>query len=140
MDSLSVTASITGIITAAIHVSAILEQTKDAPVVLAILTEVDDIKRDFCALQDFLDEASASGVTGGHAALIQLEDFVVILTQTVLVFSELEVMINLNPAVLLNSTRRTWRTLLLEPDFRSLVSQLQSHRKSLTMLLQIIQW
>lgn len=136
MDPLSVTASISGITTAAAHVSIILEQIKDAPIVSAILTEVDDIKRVFCALQNFLDGASASGVPGGHAALIQLEDFVVILTRTVLVFSELEVMINLNPALLLNSTRLKWTTVLLEPDFRGLISQLQSHRKPLTMLLR----
>jgi len=85
MDPLSVTASITGIITAAAQVSTLLGQIRDAPVLVeAVLTEVDHIKLVFCALQKFLDRAS--GMPGGRAALIQLEDVVVILTQTVLVF------------------------------------------------------
>jgi hypothetical protein len=146
MDPLSVTASITGIITAAAQVSTILGQIKDAPIVSSILTEVDHIKLVFHALQNFLDGASASTVTGGRAALIQLEDLAVILTRTVLVFSELEALIYPylkplpNPTPTSYLSRLTCTTELLEPGFRRLVSQLRSHKKSLTLLLQIIQW
>jgi hypothetical protein len=146
MDPLSVTASITGIITAATQVSTILGQIKDAPIVLSILTEVDHIKLVFRVLQNFLDGASASIVTWGRAALIQLEDLVMILTQTVLVFSGLETLIypylkprpNRTPAPYLS--RPTCTTEFLDPGFRGLVSQLRSHKKPLTLLLQIIQW
>jgi len=146
MDSLSVPASITGIITAAAQLSTILGLIKDAPGVLSILTEVDHIKLVFRALQNFLNGASAPTVTWGRAALIQLEDLVVVLTQTVLVFSELEALIypylkplpNRPPISYLEGLAPT--TKFLDLGFEPLVSKLQSHKKSLSLLLKIIQW
>jgi hypothetical protein len=89
MDQLQVTSSITGIIAAAMQVSKSPRQIKDAPAsIIAVLTEVDHIKIIFLALQRFLGKATR--LSGGRAALIQLEDLVVLLTQAVLVFSELE--------------------------------------------------
>jgi hypothetical protein len=139
MDPLSVTASIAGIITAAAQVSTILGQIKDAPkLVSAVLTEVDHIKLVFRALQNFLDRASR--VTAERAALIQLEDVVVILTQTVLVFSELEALITplSNRTATSYLSRLTWTK--VQPGVMRLLSQLQRHKTSLTLLLQIIQW
>jgi len=139
MDPLSVTASITGIITAAAQVSTLLGQIKDAPTLVeAVLTEVDHIKLVFRALQNFLNRAS--GVTEGRAALIQLEDVVVILTQTVLVFSELETLITplSNPNKTSFLSRLTWTR--VKPGVMRLVSQLERHKTSLVLLLQIIQW
>ncbi|KAE9364169.1 hypothetical protein N431DRAFT_519382 [Stipitochalara longipes BDJ] len=93
MEPLNITSSIAGIITAASQVSDLLGQIKDAPKsITAVAAELDHIQLIFRALQKFLD--SNTRVSGERATLIQLEDVVVILTQTVLVFSELESLIS----------------------------------------------
>ena len=139
MEPLNITSSIAGIITAASQVSHLIGQIKDAPKSnIAVATELDHIQLIFRALQKFLD--SNYRVSGERAALIQLEDVVVILTQTVLVFSELESL--LSPIANGNKTtylvRLTWTR--LQDGVMRLVNQLQRHKTSLAILLQIIQW
>jgi hypothetical protein len=88
MDPLSIIASITGILTAAANISSILGRVRDAPESISdVLTEVNHIKIVITALQKFLDKTHRFAPQ--RAALIQLDDIVIILTQTVLVFSEL---------------------------------------------------
>jgi hypothetical protein len=139
MNSLNVISSITGIITVAAQVSNLLGQIKDAPtLVSAVVTEVDHIQLIFRSLQTFLDRATK--VPGGRAALIQLDDVVVILTQTVLVFSELETLVSPLSKQVKTSylARLTWTRVQLGVE--RLVNQLQRHKTSLMLLLQIIQW
>jgi len=139
MDPLQVTSSITGIIAAATQVSNLLGQIKDAPAsITAVLTEVDHIKIIFLALQRFLDKATR--LLGGRAALIQLEDVVVVLTQTVLVFSDLESLVSpiSNGKRTSYPARLTWTR--IQGRVMGLVNQLQRHKISLTLLLQIVQW
>jgi hypothetical protein len=139
MDPLNVTSSITGIIAAATQVSNLLGQIIDAPAsITAVLTEVDHIRIIFLALQKFLDKATR--LSGGRAALIQLEDVVVVLTQTVLVFSELELLVSpiSNGKKTSYLVRFTWAR--IQDGVMRLVNQLQRHKTSLTLLLQIIHW
>jgi hypothetical protein len=139
MDQLQVTSSITGIIAAATQVSNLLGQIKDAPAsIIAVLTEVDHIKNNFLALQRFLDKATR--LSGGRAALIQLEDVVVVLTRTVLVFSDLESLVSpiSNGKKTSYPARLTWTR--IQGRVMRLVNQLQRHKISLTLLLQIVQW
>jgi hypothetical protein len=139
MEPLSIAASITGILTPAVRVSSLLMQIKDAPTTLtAVLTEVNHMRIIFTALQKFLDRAAR--VARPRAALIQLEDVVVILTQMVLVFSELEMLIAPLPA---RDSLSGWRRLnwsRQEAGILRLINQLQRHKISLLLLLQIIQW
>jgi hypothetical protein len=73
-------------------VANILGLIRDAPgSILSILTEVNNTRVVVAALQRFLDKTHS--LPPQRAALIQLDDLVVILTQTVLVFSELESLI-----------------------------------------------
>ena len=139
MEPLNITSSVASIITAASQVSYILGEIKDAPKsIKAVATELNHIELIFYALQKFLDNNAR--VSGERATLIQLEDVVVILTQTVLVFSELESLIS--PMANGNKTsylvRLTWTR--LQGGVMRLVGQLQRHKTSLTLLLQIIQW
>lgn len=139
MEPLSVVASVTGILTAAAKISSVLTQIHDAPTTIsALLTEVDHIKIVFTAFQNFLDRNAK--VSGARAALIQLDDIIVILTQTVLVFSELQTLV-----APLSSQKRLsgWQRLNWprnEAAAMRLVNQLQRHKTSLTLLLQIIRW
>jgi hypothetical protein len=138
MDPLSVTASIAGILTAATQVATLLGKIKDAPKSISdVLTEVDDIKLIFSAFQEFIKKATK--MRGGRSAMIQIDDIVVMLTRTVLVFSELETLVS--PLSKENNSylnRVTW--MRVEPGVIRLVNQLQRQKTSLTLLLQIIQW
>lgn len=139
MEPLSIVASITGILTAAAKVSSLLMKIQDAPTtILGIVTEVGHIKIVFTAFQKFVDRTAR--ISGARAALIQVDDIVVILTQTVLVFSELQTLV----APLSSGSRLSgWQRLNWsrhEAAALRLVNQLQRHKSSLSLLLQIIQW
>ena len=140
MDPLSIAASVTGVLTAAAQVCTLLGKIRDAPKsVVAILTEIEHIQIVFRALQRFIDHTRA--VSRQRAALVQLEDVTVILTQTVLVFSELEtLLIPLSGSGLHSSLRQRLAWSRQETGIQRLVNQLQRHKTSLSLLLQIIQW
>ncbi|KAL8786120.1 MAG: hypothetical protein Q9213_002986 [Squamulea squamosa] len=142
MDPLSVAASITTILTAAVQVSNILAQFRNAPAsVTAILTEMEHIKIVFRALHGFIDHTRT--VNRQRAALIRIEDVTVLLTQTVLVFSELQTLIEPLSATASNGqrfgVRRRFSWSRQEAGVNRLVNQLQRHKTSLSLLLQIIQ-
>ena len=86
MEPLGIVASISAILTAAAKVSSLVMQIQDA-----ILTEVDHIKIVFTAFQRFVDRNIR--VSGVRAALTQVDDIIVILTQSVPVFSELQTLV-----------------------------------------------
>jgi len=138
MDPLSIFASITAIVTAAAGVANILTQIRDKPRTVAILlTEVNHVRIICTSLHRFLDRTQR--LNPARAALIQLEDVVIILTQTVLVFSELETIV----APLASQGRPSWWRLTWawqETAALRLVNQLQRHKTSLSLVLQIIQW
>lgn len=139
MDPLSITTSILGILTAAVQVTAVLGKIKDAPKSIEdILIETEHIKLVFRALQTFIDRAYT--VPRERAALIQLDDVVAILTRTVIVFSELEPIITKISSQKRPSSLRLLTWMRLESGVVRLVNQLQRHKASLTLLLQIIQW
>ncbi len=140
MDPLSVAASITSILMAAAQVCSFLTQIRNAPAsVTAILTEIEHIEIVFRALQRFIDHAKT--VTRYRAALIQIEDVAVMLTQTVLVFSELQTLLApLSTNGQRSGIRRRFDWSRQEPGVNRLVNQLQRHKTSLSILLQVIQW
>lgn len=140
MDPLSIAASITGILAAAAQVSSLLSGISSAPAsVAAVQSELEHIRLVFRALKSFVDHPRT--ISRYRASLIQIEDFTVILTQTVIVFSELETLI----APLLDSSRRSSIRRRLnwsrqETGVNRLANQLQRHKTSLSLLLQIVQW
>ena len=138
MDPLSIIASITGILAAASKVASVLESVRNAPESISdALTEVNHIKIVFTALRRFVERSQR--LTPKRASLIQLEDVVVVLTQTVLVFSELEALVGDASKGSLSGLQRlswTWQ----KPTALRLVNQLQRHKTSLSLILQIIQW
>ena len=140
MNPLSISASIVGILTAAAQVGALLGQIRDAPEsVTAIVTEIEKVRLVFRALQWFIDNTRT--VDSQRTALIPVEDLTEILTQTVLVFSELKTLMGPlsadggQPSVI-------WRVrwCLKESGIKRLVDQLQRHKTSLSLLLQVTQW
>lgn len=139
MEPLSIIASITGILMASTKVSSLLSQIQDAPSTISgILAEVGHVRIVFTALKRFTDDSIQ--MRGSRASLIQLDDFIVILTQTALVFSELETLVApLSSKGGLSGWRRlNWAR--QEPTALRLLNRLQRHETSLSLLLQIIQW
>ena len=83
----------------------------------------------------------ATTVTRHRAAWIQIQDITVVLTQTVLVFSELQVLVApLSANSQQSGIRRRFDWSCQEPAVNRLVNQLQRRKTSLSLLLQIIQW
>lgn len=139
MDPLSITASVVGIIAAAAKVCSALDSIHDAPYsVRAVRTEVEHIQLVFGALQRFVDQTS--NITSRRAALISLEELTVILTQTVIVFSELQTLIQ-EPRAYGRLATNVWRVSWLRhrSSVDRLINQLQRHKASVSLLLQIIQ-
>ncbi|KAF4455712.1 RhoGAP domain-containing protein [Fusarium austroafricanum] len=137
-DPLSVTASVVGILTATGKVLSLLGQIVDAPQSIADMqSEVDDIRIIFSNLQSFLDRSQR--LKRGRLALIQLGDLVAVLTRTIIAFSELETIVRpLCTGDRMSPWRRVhWRW--QEAAALRLVNQLQRHKTSLSLLLQIYQ-
>jgi hypothetical protein len=137
-DPLSIAASITGIIVAAVKITTVLSDLHDAPDHIADLSaEVNNIRIVFKAFQRLLDKPDS--LPSRRAAMIQLEDVVVIVTEIVLVFSELETIVT----PLTTRQRSPLRALTWvwqRSTTTRLVNQLQRHKSSLTVVLQIIAW
>lgn len=138
---LTIAAAINETLTVAVQVSRLLWQIRDSPQsVAAVLCEMDHIGIVFRALQSFVDRAKT--VTRDRAALIQIEACIAILTQTVVVFSELETLLTplMESRGWLGGIRRRLNWSRHERGVRRLVNQLQRHKTSLSLLLQVIQW
>lgn len=143
MDPISVSASILGLLGAAAKISEVLTHfikgVKDAPnLALRTLTEVEDLKICFGQLQHFINADEAR--RRSHAAMVTVDQFVVVLTHAVMTFSELEVAVEgLRPrtASMING-RFKWIT--KENTISQLLLRLQASKTSLTLLLTTLTW
>jgi hypothetical protein len=136
MDPLSIAASVTGILTASGKILSVISQVYEAPeYIKAIGIEVHHIRIIVAALRRFLDRTRQ--LLPHRAALIQIDDVVAILTQTVLTFSELEAVVrsaSSHGALL----RLSWPW--QQAGATRLVGRLQQHKMTLSLMLQIMQW
>lgn len=145
MDPLSVTASIVGILAAAGKVGELLHgaisTAKDAPRVLVSLAcEVQEVRAALFSLQTLL--ADLSSTQSHRAALIQIDQLIVTLTDSVLTFSELETAIA--PFVTLQGAKVPFRARLkwlwAEDSCSKIVDRLQRHKSTISLMLNILQW
>jgi len=145
MDPLSVTASIVGILAAAGKLSellrSIISTAKDAPqVVAALVCEINEVQAALSSLQTLLTDLSSAPPR--RAALIQLDQLIVTLTESVLTFSELETIIT--PLAVSKGQKFPLRTRLkwtrIEDNCLKMVERLQRHKASISLMLNILQW
>ncbi|KAK4653776.1 hypothetical protein QC762_509920 [Podospora pseudocomata] len=138
-DPLSITASIVGIVAAASKVLSLLGDITDAPRSIAdLLNEVYDLRLIFCNLQSFIDRTRRFDPS--RLALIQLGDLVAILTRTVITFSELESIVR---PLCDREKLSTWQLVSWrwqQTAALRILTQLQRHKTSLSLMLQIYQW
>jgi hypothetical protein len=145
MDPLSITASIVGILAAASKVGELLKATistaKDAPrVLVALASEVQQVRAALSSLQTLL--ADLSSTQSHRAALIQIDQLIVTLTDSVLTFSELETAIA--PFVALQSAKVPLKARLkwlwAEDSCNKIVDRLQRQKATISLMLNILQW
>ncbi|KAH8716779.1 hypothetical protein GQ44DRAFT_560180, partial [Phaeosphaeriaceae sp. PMI808] len=144
MDPLSVTASIVGILAAAGKIGELLNGTistaKDAPQVLTTLAcEVREVQAVLPSLQILL--INLSSAQPHRAAMIQLDQLIVTLTEAALTMSDLEK--GIAPFIVPPGSKVPVRVRLrwtrAEGNCTKIVERLQRHKASMSLMLNILQ-
>jgi hypothetical protein len=144
MDPLSVTAAVMGILTAAPKIAhlfvSIISVTKEAPQVLQdALMEVKHVEIAVRSLQRYLHFLES--INPNRAALIQLDELTVTLTDTILTFYDLEKLLaSLTATKPFEVLRKAAAWSRHAEDINGYLVKLQRHKSSLTLMLTIIQW
>lgn len=145
MDPLSVAASVAGLLKGAHELGLILgpyiSATREVPPIAhRVHSEVQNTKIVLSAVQTLTQNLSS--VNARNASLIQIDQIVAVLTDGVLIFSELEVacgvLKNQQPSAL--RLRSRLNLVRKEGDLSALLMRLQAFKDSLTLMLTILQW
>jgi hypothetical protein len=143
MDPLSVAASVTGILATAAHATTILtsfiKNTRSAPKLAhRVLTEVSSFAAVLSQLQAFV--LGSASVARERGTLILVEQVLVVLTECVIAFSELdEVLQTLKTQQQMELwDRMKWA--INESKITGIMGRLQGNKTSLTLMLTILQW
>ena len=143
MDPISVAASIVGLLTAAAKVSSILKSVitsvKAAPKLARnVLAEVTDISVCLDQLQSFLERAETE--IESQEYLILVNQVVVLLSDCVLLFSELER--TLDPLKLEEpwQAHRAVKWMRREKDITAILIRLQASKASLSLIMTTLNW
>ncbi|MCJ1479668.1 hypothetical protein MMC13_008354 [Lambiella insularis] len=138
MDPLSISASITGLIAAAVQVSALLKHlvsnAKGASAsAQSVLAEVSDIGLCLNQLQGFL--LGSHEVCGSRTSLIMIDQVIVVLTNCVSIFSELEQTIEMlkteQPTKVIDKVKWARK----ETVISKILGRLQASKASLNLML-----
>ncbi|KAL2205613.1 hypothetical protein CC79DRAFT_1371416 [Sarocladium strictum] len=143
-DPLSIASAIVGILSAAGQVIKILgpyvSAAKDTPMTAStVRSEVINFRILLSALQGLLNNLDAA--TGARTSLVAIDDLVLVLTDGVLIFSELEASVSSLDAT---GTGRPSLSLRIqwvrkEKELSAIVNRLQSFKGSVLLLLNILQ-
>jgi hypothetical protein len=143
MDPLSVAASIAGLLAISGKLSSILSTiakgVRDAPgAVFSALSEVKTTNAAIAALQELI--LKITSISMNRRALIGLEPLLVTLSETVLKFEELDALMApfADPSQV--SWWIQWKWFRYERKVARVVERLQSHKNSIQLMLNILQW
>lgn len=142
MDPISVSASIAGLITAAVQVSALLKRLVDsvqgAPQSAQnVLIEVNGIGLCLNQLQEYI--LGTQSVSRSRTSFIMIEQVVVVLTDCVTIFSELEqILATLQLDAMKVIDKLKWST--KEASILQLLARLQTSKTSLSLMLTTLTW
>ena len=143
MDPISAAASVIGLLGAAAKVSEVLFKfirnvTQGPKLARNVLMEVSDISACLNQLQLYLQGALST--SNSHEQLLMVEQLVVALSNCVLIFSELEEMVDsLKPA----EPMQAWRLaqwLLKKQAISALMVRMQQSKLSLSLMLTTLTW
>ena len=143
MDPLSVAASIVGIVSAAAKVTSILnnfvQSAKAAPkLAQSVLAEVIDVSACLSQVQSFL--LGVEEIPRSRQSLVMVEEIVVVLSNCVVIFSELEELLDLMKPHRPIEAGRLLQWTLKEQAIGSLLLRLQSSKTSLSLMLSTFTW
>ena len=139
-DALSAAAGIIGVLTAAVQISKLLidftKRTKDAPRQASqVLSEVNAVHTIMTQLQAFLFGLNTPDQS--QACHVQVESLLSVLTGCVATFSDLEQLLDqMKSEDLTMLDRLKWAR--KESALEALISRLQIHKSSLTLILEIV--
>jgi hypothetical protein len=141
MDTLSVAASVVGLLTAAGTISSILSTIKpsinDVPrLMVHVLSEVKEVEISLSAMHKFLTEISSAPIR--RIALIQVDQLLVTLTESMLTFSELEAFVKPLAERSEISLRERVKWVWKEDVVSDIMQRLQRHKSSLSLMLNIV--
>ena len=119
--------------------STIVLDIKDAPRTLPwVLSEIKATNSAITVLQDLILNITSTSMS--RRALIGLDSLLVTLSEAVLTFGELDILI----APFANLSEVSWRSrvrwVLNERTITSAIKQLQGHKTSMLLMLNILQW
>ena len=145
MDGISVAASILGLVGAAakitLYLNALATSVKTAPkLAQSVLLEVSDVSICLSQLQRLLLGMERGSKSGEH--LIMIEQLIVVLSNCVSIFSELEEILeslNLMGGTTLYKTKiASW--LRRQDSISTLLIRLQASKQSLTLIVTTLTW
>lgn len=145
MDPLSIAASIAGLLSAAGQVAKVLgpyvSAAKETPQITSrVHAEVQSAAVILSALKNITKDLAS--VSSQRAGLIQVDQVITVLTDGVLLFSELEAALRSLPSQELEGSRLPLRARLLwarkESAFVGLLTRLQGFKSSISLVLMIL--
>ena len=145
MDPLSVMASVVGLLAGAGKVATVLRKLKtsvvDAPVSIGLLLfQIEDISNCLSAVKLLLLEINSAPKR--RVSMVQVDHLVATLTEAVLTFSELEAVIiplkDINVSAVSTIQRLKWAW--EEENMANIMTRLDRHKSSLSLILNILQW
>lgn len=139
-DPLSVAAGVVGSLTAAAQISSLLirftKSTKDAPArARYVLTEVSSVSGILAELQSFI--LGIEYADRSRTSLIQVDHVIAVLSGCVLTFSELQKLLEELKVESMDVLDRV-RWFAQEKDVLALVQDLQNHKISLSLMLNVL--
>lgn len=146
-ELLGIAASIAGLLAAAGSVAKVLSPyiaaARDTPKIAAEVTgEVEATSIILSALQRLAD--SMASVPAQRAALVHVDQLVTVLTNGVLIFSDLEASINwltlTDPSIRRLALRSRLQWAKKETELSGLLARLQGFKLSISLILTILQW
>jgi len=142
-DLLSITAGVVGLLSAAGQVGSVLLKIKssmhNAPnSIQHILSQVRELEICFAAVHQFI--IGATPASPGRLSMIGVDQLVATLTESVLTFSELEDIITPFAIGSETSIRMRVKWMWKEDDASRIMRQLDRHKVSLSLMLNIVQW
>jgi hypothetical protein len=146
MDPLSVTAAVVGLLAAAGQVASVLSKIKssvsDAPSSIEqTFLYVKELQACFAAVHKFIVGATpGTSASQRRLSMIEVDQLVATLTESVLTFSELELLVTpfgtCPQASMRNRIKWAWK----EDVVSRIMLRLDRHKSCLSLMLNIVQW
>jgi hypothetical protein len=137
--SLTIGDALTGILASSARVTSLVSTfSNPSPTLREVQGELIGLGTILSSLQSFINDSSSA--IPGRAGLIELENIVTVMTQLVLLYSEFEALIDYNDREKPRQWSLAFSRLGKGAAASRLLNNLQRHKSTLSIILQILQW